>query len=114
MTPRDESKKRFGALEFRSGLILTSSFKGFGGLSAIRLGAEVRLHCVERQRRLAYRTILYDGKVMTGLGDVKSAPMLGDDGGPIQAKGWFDSESLAFDGVIAYVGLERVNQHPSL
>ena len=36
--------------------------------------------------------------------------MLGADGRPITARGWFDSESLAFDGQIAYVGLELVNQ----
>jgi hypothetical protein len=47
---------------------------------------------------------------MIGLTDVKSAPMLGEDGKPIQSKGWFDSESLAFDGEVAYVGLERVNR----
>ena len=38
--PADKSKTRFGDLEFRSGLILTSPFKGFGGLSAIRLSAD--------------------------------------------------------------------------
>ena len=32
--PRDATHVRFGSLEFRSGLVLTSSFKGFGGLSA--------------------------------------------------------------------------------
>jgi hypothetical protein len=36
--------------------------------------------------------------------------MLGADGRPITARGWFDSESLALDGSLAYVGLERVNQ----
>ena len=45
---------------------------------------------------------------MLGLSDVKAAPMLLPDGRPITARGWFDSESLALDGVIAYVGLERV------
>jgi hypothetical protein len=34
---RDRSRVRFGALEYRSGLILTSPFSGFGGLSALRL-----------------------------------------------------------------------------
>jgi hypothetical protein len=109
--PADKSKKQFGALEFRSGLILTSSFKGFGGLSAIRLDAEgASFTALSDKGDWFTGTILYDGKVMTGLADVKSAPMLGADGKPIQAKGWFDSESLAFDGAIAYVGLERVNR----
>src|SRR3981081_3174171 len=34
---RDHSRVRFGSLEYRSGLILTSRFRGFGGLSGLRL-----------------------------------------------------------------------------
>jgi hypothetical protein len=34
---RDRTRRRFGQLEFRSGLVLTSSFKPFGGLSAFRV-----------------------------------------------------------------------------
>jgi len=109
--PADKARTRFGALEFRSGLILTSSFKGFGGLSAIRLGADGKSFIALSDKGDWFTgTILYSGKVMTGLADVQSAPLLGDDGKPIQAKGWFDSESLAFDGTTAYVGLERVNR----
>ena len=47
---------------------------------------------------------------MTGLADVEAAPMLGADGRPITARGWFDSESIALDGSFVYIGLERVNQ----
>jgi hypothetical protein len=109
--PADKAKKRFGALEFRFGLVLTSSFKGFGGLSAIRLGADgTSFTALSDKGDWFTGKIVYDGKAMTGLADVRSAPMLGDDGKPIQSKGWFDSESLAFDGQIAYVGLERVNR----
>jgi hypothetical protein len=36
--------------------------------------------------------------------------MLGADGRPITARGWFDSESIALDGPLVYIGLERVNQ----
>ncbi len=109
--PADRSKKRFGALEFRSGLILTSAFKGFGGLSAIRVGADGASFTAFSDKGDWFTgTIVYSGKVMTGVADVKSAPMLGEDGKPIQSKGWFDSESLTFDGQIAYVGLERVNR----
>ena len=36
---RDRSRLRFGALEYRSGLVLTSRFRGFGGLSGLRLYA---------------------------------------------------------------------------
>ncbi len=47
---------------------------------------------------------------MTGLAEVEAAPMLGSDGRPITSRGWFDSESIALDGSLVYVGLERVNQ----
>ena len=36
--------------------------------------------------------------------------MLGPDGKPITARGWFDSEAIALDGSLVYVGLERVNR----
>jgi hypothetical protein len=35
----DHQHVRFGSLEYRSGLILTSRFPGFGGLSGLRLDA---------------------------------------------------------------------------
>ena len=54
--------------------------------------------------------IVYQGREMTGLDDVEAAPMLGPDGRPITARGWFDSESIALDGPFVYIGLERVNQ----
>src|SRR4051794_6404494 len=54
--------------------------------------------------------IVYQGREMTGLDDVEAAPLLGADGRPITARGWFDSESLALDGTLVYVGLERVNR----
>src|SRR3954451_7677686 len=37
---RDHSHVRFGSLEYRSGLVLTSGFRGFGGLSGLRLAAK--------------------------------------------------------------------------
>src|SRR5260221_5806454 len=36
----DHARVRFGSLEYRSGLVLTSSFPGFGGLSGLRLEAK--------------------------------------------------------------------------
>ena len=109
--PRDRSHVRFGSLEYRSGLVLTSSFPGFGGLSAIRLDAKgERFTSLSDKGTWFTGRIVYSGREMTGLADVEAAPMLGPDGRPITARGWFDSESLAFDGSIAYVGLERVNQ----
>jgi hypothetical protein len=109
--PRDRSHVRFGSLEYRSGLVLTSAFPGFGGLSAIRLDAKgERFIALSDKGSWFTGRILYSGRAMIGLDEVEAAPMLGPDGRPITARGWYDSESLALDGSFAYVGLERVNQ----
>jgi hypothetical protein len=108
---RDHSRVRFGKLEYRSGLILTSPFPGFGGLSGWRLDAKgERFISFSDKGSWFTGRIVYSGREMVGLDDVEAAPMLGPDGRPITARGWFDSESIALDGSLVYIGLERVNQ----
>src|ERR1700687_1615096 len=108
---RDHQHVRFGALEYRSGLILTSRFRGFGGLSGLRLDAKgERFISISDKGSWFTGRIVYRGREMTGLDDVEAAPMLGADGRPITARGWFDSESIALDGSLVFIGLERVNQ----
>src|SRR5712691_9959022 len=108
---RDRSRVRFGSLEYRSGLILTSSFRGFGGLSGIRLDAKgERFIAISDKGSWFTGRIVYRGREMVGLDDVEAAPLLGPDGKPITSRGWFDSESIALDGLLVYVGIERVNQ----
>jgi hypothetical protein len=107
----DHQHVRFGALEYRSGLILTSRFRGFGGLSGLRLDAKgERFIAISDHGSWFTGRIVYMGREMTGLDDVEAAPLLGPDGRPITARGWFDSESIALDGSFVYIGLERVNQ----
>ncbi len=109
--PRDRSHMRFGSLEYRSGLALTSPFRGFGGLSGLRLDPKgERFIALSDKGGWFTGRIVYSGREMTGIADVEAAPMLGPDGKPITARGWFDSESIALDGSLVYVGLERVNQ----
>src|SRR3569833_1203717 len=108
---RDRTRTRFGALDYRSGLVLTSGFPGFGGLSALRLDPKgERFVSVSDQGAWFTGRIVYGGRNMVGLDDVEAAPLLSMDGRPITEHGWYDSESLAMDGSVAYVGLERVNQ----
>src|SRR5215216_5026997 len=108
---RDRSRLRFGELEYRSGLILTSRFRGFGGLSGLRLDAKgERFIAISDKGGWFTGRIAYKGREMTGLDDVEASPMLGPDGKPITSRGWFDREALALDGSLVYVGLERVNQ----
>jgi hypothetical protein len=109
--PGDRARVRFGALEYRSGLVLTSPFPGFGGLSGIRLDAKgERFISFSDKGTWFTGSIVYQGRAMSGLADVEAAPMLGPDGKPITTRGWFDSESIALDGSLVYIGLERVNR----
>src|SRR6266567_3345740 len=108
---RDRSRVRFGSLEYRSGLVLTSSFPGFGGLSGLRLDKSgERFIAISDHGSWFTGRIVYQGREMTGLDDVEAAPMLGPDGRPLTTRGWYDSESIALDGSFVYVGLERANQ----
>ncbi|OCK57959.1 esterase-like activity of phytase family protein [Bradyrhizobium sp. LMTR 3] len=108
---RDRSRVRFGELEFRSGLILTSRFRGFGGLSGLRLDPKgERFIAISDKGGWFTGRIVYKGREMTGLDDVEASPVLGPDGKPITSRGWYDTEALALDGSLVYVGLERVHQ----
>ena len=107
----DHDRTRFGALEYRSGLVLTSPFPRFGGLSGLRVDPKgERFISFSDHGHWFTGRILYDSRAMTGLADVESAPMLGPDGKPIMSRGWYDSESIALDGSFVYIGLERVNK----
>jgi len=109
---RDRSRTRFGALAFRSGLVLTSSFPGFGGLSSLRVDPKGRqfISASDKGTWITGRIVYGTAGEMTGLADVEAAPMLGHDGKPITAHGRFDTESIALDGSFVYVGIERVNR----
>lgn len=108
---RDRTRRRFGQLEFRSGLILTSSFKGFGGLSAFRVDPKGEGFIAMNDKGDWFTgRIAYSDKALAGLTDVQSAPMLGSDGKPITTRKLYDSEALAIDGMTLYVGIERANR----
>nr|WP_246251181.1 esterase-like activity of phytase family protein [Bradyrhizobium cajani] len=110
--PRDRSRARFGSLDYRGGLVLTSPYRGFGGLSAIRLDARgERFLAISDQGAWFTGALRYSGGKLAGLDDVEAAPLLGAEGRPITEKRlWYDTESIARDGNLVYVGLERVNQ----
>ncbi|WP_426612975.1 esterase-like activity of phytase family protein [Bradyrhizobium sp. McL0616] len=111
--PRDRSRTRFGQLVYRSGLVLTSPHRGFGGLSGLRFldTSGERFLAISDQGTWFTGSIRYSGGKMVGLDDVEAAPLLNAEGRPITEKRlWYDTESLARDGNLVYVGLERVNQ----
>ncbi len=109
---KNPSRTRFGALEFRGGLELTSSNKDFGGISALHMAADGSrfLALSDRGAWLKARIVYRDGRP-AGLTDAEMAPMLAWDGKPLAKHGWFDTESLSLDGAgHAYVGIERVQR----
>jgi hypothetical protein len=108
---RDSSRRVFGALEFRGGVELTSPDKRFGGISAIRVAADgQRFLAVSDRGRWLRGRITYKGDAPSGLADVEVAPVLGADGRPLAARGWYDTESLAEDGGTVWLGIERVHR----
>jgi hypothetical protein len=109
--PRDTLRRQFGLLRFRGGLVLTSSYAEFGGISAIRIAADgAQFIALSDKGRWLRGRIRYDGTVPVGMADAQMAPMLGTDGQPLAARGWYDTESIADDGGMLYVGIERVNR----
>jgi hypothetical protein len=109
--PGEKGRVRFGPLEFRGGLELTSSYKAFGGLSALRLFADGAsfISLSDKGRWLRGRIAYANGRPI-GIDDAEMAPILGPDGRPLAARGWYDTESIAIDGGTLYVGIERVNR----
>src|SRR6201996_4150556 len=90
--PRDHSRVRFGSLQFRSGLVLTSRYQGFGGLSGIRLDSKgQRFISFSDKGSWFTGRIVYQGSEMAGLADVEAAAVLGGGGRPVTARGWVGS-----------------------
>jgi hypothetical protein len=109
--PREPERTRFGKLAFRGGLVLVSSHREFGGLSAIRVMAdgEQFLAVTDKGNWLRGRIVYRDGRPIA-IRDAEMAPVLGPDGRPLRRRGWYDTEALAQHGGTAYVGIERANR----
>ncbi|MFA6265999.1 MAG: esterase-like activity of phytase family protein [Pseudolabrys sp.] len=107
---RDPTRVRFGALEFRGGLELTSASAAFGGISGLAMPDNDHLLAITDNgswltARLTYR----DGRP-DGIADAEMAPLLGGNGEPLAAQGAYDVESLARIGSDYFVGIERVQR----
>jgi len=110
-SPREPLRREFDRLRFRGGLVLTSPYRGFGGISAIRVAADGAnfIALTDRGRWFKGR-IIYDGERPIGIGEAVMAPIRGPDGQALAARGWHDTESIAQDAGTLYVGIETVNQ----
>jgi hypothetical protein len=108
---RDPAQTRFGQLEFRGGLVLTSAYEPFGGISALHVEPDGShfLAVTDNGSWLRGRIVYEDGKP-AGIADAEMAPILGADGKPLAARGWYDAESLTERDGKFYIGIERVEQ----
>jgi hypothetical protein len=91
--------------------VIGSNNPAFGGISGIHVEADgshfiaITDHGSWLRGRIVYR----DGRPAS-IADAEIAPILGSDGKPLAARGWYDVESLAERDGILYVGIERVEQ----
>src|SRR4051812_40377981 len=108
---RDRDLRRFGKLEFRGGLELTSPSREFGGISGLRMEPDGSgfLAVTDTGRWLRGRMV-YSGSTPAGIAGAEMAPMLGADGKRLVARGWYDAEAVAEDAGTVYVGIERVHR----
>ena len=108
---RDPDRRRFGMLEFRGGLVLTSPFREFGGISSINVAPDGASFIAATDRSWWLRgRITYSGTRPTGIAAAEMAPMLGPDGRTLASRRWYDTEAMARDGGTIYVGIERVHR----
>ncbi len=104
---QDPAKRHFGVLEYQGGLVLTSSSKLFGGISALRVQPDGERFLALTDHGFWLRgRIVYRGECPLGITDAEMAPILGAE---VTSSRPPDTESIAQDGGIVYVGIERSN-----
>lgn len=109
--PRRPEQRRFGALQFRSGLVLSSGhprFGGFSGLARLNGGRDL-VGVTDRGYWLTAKVASSGGK-LAGLEEAEMAAILGGSGRPLTRSGLYDTESLCIHEGTAYVGIERKHE----
>jgi hypothetical protein len=110
-SPSEPERRRFGGLEFRSGLRLTSSYEDFGGFSGLwRAPDGASLVAISDRGHWLTASLRREGGRLAGLDDVKVAPILRADGRPLNRTRSDDTEGLAMAGGSAFVAIERTHQ----
>ncbi len=105
------AQTRFGALEFLSGLELECDDPDFGGLSALGLQPDGRRFlALSDQASWISGEILMENGRMIGIGNAELAPIRGPKGVPLATQKRWDTECIARDGDVAYVGIEEKNR----
>ena len=104
----DPSRSHFGDLDVRGGLILKSPDPSFGGFSSLNVQPDgSHFLALSDQGNWLRGRIVYQGNHPDAIRHAEMAPALRADG---KVSGRWDTESMARDGGILYVGVERENQ----
>lgn len=108
LRPGDPDRTSFGALRYRSGLVLTSPHSSFGGLSGLALDSTGRGLVAITDTAVWFTAELrrQDGR-LSSLAKTRLAPMLGHEGQPLTAGPDYDTEGLAMADGAAFVSFER-------
>jgi hypothetical protein len=112
---------RFGALEFRGGLVLTSPSSDFGGWSGLVMARDGRsLLAISDVGSWMTAELIHEGGRPKGLGKVRLGPIPDSRGQPLESKRDADAEAVALlegnlnDGMLL-IGFERnhrIVRHP--
>lgn len=108
--PANPSKRRFGELIFRGGLVLSGGHPRFGGLSGLWRSPDGRqiVAVTDNGFWLTAKAARRDGR-LSGLDEAELAPILGASGRPLHRSRYYDTESLAIADGIAHVSVERTH-----
>jgi hypothetical protein len=99
----DPSRRKFGGLEFRGGLQLSSESSKFGGWSGFEIDPDgKRFLAVSDAGAWITGSIAYDGAAMTGIGDAQIGPILASGGQALRKGRDRDAEGLVLlDGTLS-------------
>jgi hypothetical protein len=104
----DAATMRFGPLEYIGGLELRGAHPNFGGISAIRVTPDGhRFLAVTDTGDWVEGALSYLNGRIAAITGVTIAPVIGPGGQRAKDIGLWDSESLAIDGDVLFVGIER-------
>jgi hypothetical protein len=107
---------RFGRLEFRGGLLLTSPSRNFGGWSGLVMAADGRsLLAISDVGSWMTADVAYEGSRPAALARARLGPLLGSGGRPLKSKREQDAECVALlDGTLQsgtlLIGFERLHR----
>ena len=110
------AEKRFGKLEFRGGLLLSSPAKIFGGLSGIVIEPDgKRFMAVSDETGWLTAEIVYEGGAPSGIRNARMGPIRGIGGRTLDKKRELDAEAIALlEGNLTrgtvLIGLERIHR----